>query len=286
MNTAFDAAAFKAGTRDQWDISAPGWNAHSAMIRQWLAVATAAMLDVADIRSGMRVLDVAAGAGDQTLDIAARVGPQGAVLATDLSPAILDIAAANLAEAGCSNVETRVMDAEELQLEDASFDAALSRLGVMFCPDPFAAISGMHSALKPGGRACTLVFSTPQANPCVAILMQVAFRHAGLPPADPFQPGSLFSLGKPGLIDGLFRKAGFAGVATTAISAPFVLASPAEYLGFIRASASPILKILGRLDEAGRDRALAEMEEALGRFSHDAGWSGPNELLLTCGTRA
>ncbi|MFZ2101691.1 MAG: hypothetical protein WAU86_14110, partial [Oricola sp.] len=133
--------------------------------------------------------------------------------------------------------------------------------------------------------ACTLVFSTPQANPCVSTLMSVALKHAGLPMADPFQPGSLFSLGKPGLIDDLFRRAGFADIATTAISAPFVLGSAADYLGFIRASASPVVSILGRLDPAGRERAWAEIETALGRFAGEDGWTGPNELLLSCGTR-
>jgi len=285
MNTAFDAAIFKQQTRAQWDISAPGWNAHSAMIRQWLAVATRAMLDIAAIGEDMRVLDVAAGAGDQTLDIASRVGPQGSVLVTDLSPAILEIAARNLAEAGFANAEIRVMDAEDMKLEDASFDAALSRLGLMLCPDPLAALSGIYAALKPGGRACTLVFSTPQANPCVSILMQVALSHAGLPQADPFRPGTLFSLGKPGMIDDLFAKAGFADVATTAISAPFELASAAAYLDFIQSSASPILSILKGLDRDRQEAAWAAMEAALGRFDHAGGWSGPNELLLTCGTK-
>jgi ubiquinone/menaquinone biosynthesis C-methylase UbiE len=285
MDVTFDAAAFKAGTRMQWDKSAAGWNGHTAMIRQWLAVATGAMLDMTAIREGSHVLDVAAGSGDQTLEIGMRIGPSGRVLATDLSPAILDLAARNLARAGLANFATRVMDAEELDVESRSYDAVISRLGVMLCPDPVAALSGMREALKPGGRAATLVFSTPQANPCVAILMSVALKHAGLPPADPFRPGSLFSLGKPGLIDDLFRKAGFADVATTVISAPFAVASTADYLGFVRTSASPVLQILARLDADGQAAAWAEMEEALSRFGHENGWTGPNELLLTCATR-
>ena len=64
-----------------------------------------------------------------------------------------------------------------------------------------------------------MVFSVPQANPCVAILMGAALEHAGLPPADPFQPGSLFSLGKPGLLDDLFKAAGFRDIATTKLPA-------------------------------------------------------------------
>lgn len=283
---AFDPAVFKTASRNQWNDSAAGWDAHSAMVREWLAVVTAAMLDVAGIGEGMRVLDVAAGAGDQTLDIAASVGPAGTVLATDFSPAILERAAANLARAGFSNVETLVADAEELDAGDAVFEAAISRLGLMFCPDPLAALRAMHRALKPGGRAATIVFSTPQANPCAALLFAEALKHAGLPPADPFRPGSLFSLGRPGLADELFARAGFVDVATTAVSAPFTLPSAARYLDFIRASASPVQQIVESLDAPGRQAAWAAMEQALRRFDHPGGWTGPNELLLTSGMRA
>jgi ubiquinone/menaquinone biosynthesis C-methylase UbiE len=285
MDPQFDADGFKAGARMQWDKSADGWNDHTAMIHRWLDVATTAMLDVASIRAGSHVLDVAAGAGDQTLEIAKRVGPKGHVVATDISPAILEKAASNLARAGYGNSSVEVMDAERLTVAPGAFDAAISRLGLMFCPNPVAALAGMCRSLKPGGRAACLVFSTPQANPCVAILMSVASKYAGLPPVDPFQRGSLFSLGKPGFINTLFREAGFVDVATTAISAPFDLASVDEYTGFVRASASPILKILASLDRRLQDQAWTEIGEALGRFNRTDGWSGPNELLLTCGMR-
>ncbi|HEY8566097.1 MAG TPA: class I SAM-dependent methyltransferase [Beijerinckiaceae bacterium] len=283
---AIDGTAVKNATRDQWDRSAPGWNSHGPQIRAWLAQATAAMIDMAGIRPGHRVLDVAAGAGDQTLDIAARVGPQGSVLATDISAAILAFAAKNARQAGYANVETLVADGEALGLAPSSFDAAVSRLGLMFFPDPLQGLREIHRALKPGGLVCTMVFSSPQANPCVAAVMQTALKHAGQAPADPFRPGSLMSLGKPGLIDDLFRQAGFADVATTKVSAPFRLPSARDYLAFIRSSASPVLQILGRLDEAAREAAWVEMEEKLQAFNtSDGAWAGPNELLLTAGRR-
>lgn len=275
----------KAATRVQWDQAAAGWNEYSAAIRSWLADATAAMIDLAGIRRGHRVLDVAAGAGDQTLDLAARVGRNGYVLATDLSPGILEHARANLEQAGYGHAETRVADGEEPVAETATFDAAICRLGLMLFPNPLGGLRSMHQALRPGHMACTLVFSTPQANPCVATLMQVALAHAGVPAIDPFRPGSLFSLGQPGRIDDLFREAGFHGVATTRLSAPFRLPSARAYLAFIRSSASPVLQILGRLDKTAQAAAFEEMEEKLQRFDTAEGWVGPNELLLTGGRR-
>jgi SAM-dependent methyltransferase len=283
--TAFDPQAFKTATRNQWEHAARGWNDHTPQIRAWLRAATAAMLDMAGIRPGARVLDVAAGAGDQTLDIAERVGPSGFVLATDLSPAILEFARENARQAGHRNVATQVADGERLGIDASGFDAAVSRLGLMFFPDPLQGLREVHRALRPGGGVCTMVFSTPAANPCITTLMSTALKHAGLPPRDPFQPGGLLSLGKPGLLDELFRAAGFGDVASTRIDAPFRLPSALDYLAFIRASASPIQQILGRLDAAAAEEAWAEMEERLKAFDTAAGWVGPNELLLTAARR-
>jgi SAM-dependent methyltransferase len=280
-----DTKVFKASVRDQWGEAARSWDDHTPLIRAWLRSGTAAMLDMAGVRLGARVLDVAAGAGDQTLDIAKRVGPTGAVLATDLSPTILDFARANARREGFGNVETRVADGEHLGLDEAGFDAAICRLGLMFFPDPAQGLREMRRALKPGAGICTMVFAGPETNPCITALMSTAFRHAGISPFDPGQPGGLLSLGKPGLIDELYRRAGFRDVATTRIDAPFRLPCARDYVEFIRTSASPIQQILGKLDAAARNAAWAEMEDRLKRFDTATGWEGPNELLLTAARR-
>lgn len=280
-----DRQAFKAAMRTQWDQSAQGWNDHTSQIRAWLGRATEAMLEMAGVNRHSRVLDVAAGAGDQTLAIAERVGPDGFVLATDLSPAILTLTESNARRAGYANVRTLVADGEDLQVDPESFDAAVCRLGLMFFPDPLQGLRRMYRALKPGGGACAMVFSSPARNPCVTIVMSTALKHAGLPSRDPFQPGGLLSLGKAGLMDQLFKQAGFTEVATTMIDAPFKLPTARHYLEFIRTSASPIQQILAKLDETTASAAWAEMEERLAAFTTATGWEGPNELLLSAGRR-
>src|SRR5690606_34476954 len=151
---------FKAATRKAWDRYAKGWNGYSEQITEWLHQPTKSMLAMAGIAPGARVLDVAAGAGDQTLDIAARVGPRGFVLATDLSSVILTYAMEKVLRSGYGNVETLVADGEDLRVPEGSFDAAVCRLGLMFLPDPGKGLKEMFRALKPGGRACSLVFAT------------------------------------------------------------------------------------------------------------------------------
>lgn len=285
-NTAFDPQQFKAYTREGWNKAAGGWNKHTPQIHHWLSNPTEHMFDLAQIEPGFRVLDVAAGAGagDQTLEAARRVGQTGYVLATDISADILAFAADNAHKAGLTNIDTKVADAEELGLPAADFDAAICRMGLMFCPDPNKALEQMRHALKPGARACVLVFSQPEKNPCVGILVQTAFKYAGLPPPNPYQPGGLFSLSKPGHLDQLFVSAGFKNATSRTLFAPFTLPSARVFLEFVRNSASPVLQILSKVSEAERALAWQEMEEKLNAFQTENGWQGPHELVLAAGS--
>ena len=275
----------KNSTRRNWDAAATGWDRHAPAIRAWLRPSTDAMLNMAGVAPGQTVLDVAAGAGDQTLDLAARVGPEGRVVASDISEKILGLAAENAARAGYQTVSTHLADAERLDLDADSFDAAVCRLGLMFLPDPAAGLAQIRHALKPGARFCSMVFAGPDQNPCLRILMMTAMRHAGLPPRDPFQPGGLVSLGRPGAIDTLFQEAGFSAVATTRMDAPFRMPTTQHYLAFIRDAAGPILQILAPLSDAARAAAWADMAGQLDAFQTADGWVGPNTLLLTVGRK-
>ena len=263
-----------------WDRAALGWNSHTTIIRAWLEEATAEMLAAAHIASGSRVLDIAAGAGDQSLDIARCVGASGHVLAIDLSPAILALAAANAQAAGLHQVDTRVLDAQALGLEGAGFDAAVCRLGLMFCRAPLDALAGARAALRPGGRFSALVFSQAECNPCLVTMMKVALQHTGVRARPPAEPGTLMSLGEPGLLRRLLHDAGFVDIEVRPISAPFRLPTARSYIEFVRSSGSPIRELLAPLAPAGQAAASDEMVEQLEVFATPEGWVGPNELLL------
>jgi SAM-dependent methyltransferase len=223
---------------------------------------------------------IAAGAGDQTLDIARCVGPRGHVLATDISPAILALAAENARAAGLHHVDTRIADAQALGLAGAAFDAAVCRLGLMFC----RTLRGARAALKPGGRFSALVFSQPQHNPCLGVMMATALRHAGLPPRPPYTPGTLMSLGEPGLFARLLHSAGFDGIETRSIDAPFCLPTSRDYIEFVRTSGTPVMEILAPLAAPAQRAAWDDMAEQLKVFDTPKGWVGPNELLLCAAT--
>ena len=147
----FDAAKFKTTTRAQWQAAAEAWHRWGPFLGQWLGAATEQMLDLAHIKEGGRVLDIAAGAGEQSVSAAQRVGPTGHVLATDIAPALLDYALVEARAAGLSNVETRELDGERLEtLPAAGFDAAISRVGLIYFPDQQARIGGNPPCAEAG----------------------------------------------------------------------------------------------------------------------------------------
>lgn len=272
-----------AAIRAQWDAAAIGWDAHRDAIHAWLAEPSAKMFELAGVAPGGRVLDIAAGAGDQTLALAERVGPQGRVVATDLSPELVARLRQNAARAGLETIDARVADAEAPLAERAAFDAAICRMGLMLMTSPARCIAATAAALRPGAAFCAMTFAGPEKNPCIRILMATALRHAGLPPRDPATPGGLLSLGDPARAAALFREGGLREVETIEAAAPFRLPSVEQYMDFIRASAAPIRGILARLAPAARDAAFDDMRRQLDGFSGPTGWEGPNTLLLTVG---
>lgn len=280
----FDAAKYKTTTRDQWEAAAAAWHRWGPTLRSWLGPATDRMLDLAGVVPGTRVLDVAAGAGDQTLQIASRVGPGGSVLATDISPAILAFAAAEAKRAGFVHVATRAMDGEQLELEDGAIDVVVSRVGLIYFPDQQRALSEMRRVLVPGGRVAAIVYSTPAQNGFFSVPVAVVRRHAGLGAPLPGQPGP-FSLGGPGVIEEAFAKAGFSDVKAERIQAPLRMDSAAACLRFEQESFGALHQMLSSLDHAQRDAAWQEVGRALGEFEHDGAFVGPCELVVAVGTK-
>lgn len=279
----FDAAEYKQGTREQWQRAAEPWHAWGPTIEEWLGEATELMLDLAGVGPGARVLDVAAGAGGQTVRAAVRAGPHGSVLATDIAPAILEYAARVAREAGLTNVVTREMDGEAMDVDAGVYDAVISRLGLIYLPDRGRALNGIHRALRPGGRIATINYSTPGRNEFFSLPISVIRRRAGLPAPVPGQPGP-FSLGDEGAIEEAYRTAGFSGLDVQRVAAPLRLATTAEYVRFAQESFGALHQMLAGIDEDSRAAAWDEIETELRRFEGPGGFAGPCELIVAAGT--
>lgn len=282
---AFDPDKFRQTTRAQWESAAEAWDRWSPLLARWLGPATDAMLDMAAVGPGARVLDVAAGAGEQTLAAARRVGPDGYVLATDISPTILDFALRAARQAGLANVETLELDGERHHtLPEASFDAALSRVGLIYFPDQQRALAGIRHALKPGGRFAAIVYSTPDKNPFFSLPVGIIRRRAQLPPPLPGQPGP-FSLGAEGVLAKALAQAGFRDVEVRKIDSPVRLPSAAECVRFERESFGALHQMMAAMSKRERAETWTEIEATLRKFETGDGFLGPCEMLVGAGSK-
>ena len=252
------------------------WSRTQAERSETLGPATEMMLELADLRTGNRVLDVAAGTGDQSILAAHRVGPSGYVLATDISTNMLNAADDAVQRAGLANVETRIMDGENLDLDADSFDAVICRLGLHNFPDPAKAVRGMRRVVKPGGKVAALVRSTAEKNPHQGAPSVVARCRGGT-----MLPN--FALSEPGVLENAFRKGGFPDVAVHTVSTQSRFPSRAEVLRRLKDGVlgEPITK----LPDAERKEAWAEVEQQLRRFEGPNGLELPGEMLIGVGTK-
>jgi SAM-dependent methyltransferase len=246
--------------------------------------ATEAMLKMAGVATGHRVLDLACGAGSQTLLAAERVGSQGHVLATDIAETMLRHVRENARASGLTNVTTLVGAAEGLDVEVESFDAAICRLGLMLFVEPAKALAAVHRALRPAGKVAVVVFTTPKTNPFMAQPMQILLRHAGKSPPAPGQPG-IFALGAPGVLEQLMLDSGFTAIEQRTLEVPLKVKSSAQALAFLQEAAGAYRAVLSDSSDDVRAAAWAELAEFLKTLDTATGFVGPAEVLVAAGVK-
>jgi SAM-dependent methyltransferase len=274
---AFDPAAYKETTRVQWQDAAHAWHSWDPVFDRWLGPATELMLDLAGVGEGTRVIDIAAGSGGQSI-AAARRG--ATVLATDISSNILEEAAQAARAAGISTIATHVVDGESLDVDPGTFDAAISRLGLMYMPDKQGALAQARRVLREGGRYAAIVFAEPDRNGFFSVPIGIIRRRAQLPPPAPGMPGPFSSAGLRDQLDA----AGFREVEVHRVEAPLEVSSAAECAKLERESFGALHQMLAGLAEDERQDTWREIESALGEFETAEGFRGPCELLVGVGT--
>ncbi|HEX2054761.1 MAG TPA: methyltransferase domain-containing protein [Actinomycetota bacterium] len=280
----FDPLRYKETTREQWQRAAEAWDRWTPTLQSWLGPATELMLDLAGVGPGDRILDIAAGAGEPAMTAAKRVGSTGSVLATDISSNILAYAQRAASAQGLTNLQTRVMDGEHLEVPDAAFDAVLSRLGLIYFPDRQRALAEIRRVLVSGGRIAAMVYATAENNQFFSIPIGIIRRRAQLPPPAPGQPGP-FSLGGAGVLEAAYRQAGFREIAIRTVAAPLRMASAEEYVRFARESFGALHQMLAGVTEAEREAAWDEITRELRQFEGSEGFVGPCELIVGVGTK-
>jgi len=260
------AEEIKSTQRSQWAGAAAAWdkwfewnerNVGGAMAR-WCC-------DALQLTPGMRVLDIACGTGSPSLQEAARVTPGGRVLATDLAPEMFAVAERRAREAGLANLEFRAMDAEALDLPDASFDAVSFLFALMFCPSPDRAVAEIHRALAPGGRFALTVWDAPEKNSFFTTIGKPVAQFLQAPPPDPRAPGG-FRFAPPGELEVVLRAGGFSDFTIESRTLPVECESVDQYFELTTEMAGPLRTKLAGMAAADRDRLKAMVVESARPF--------------------
>ena len=153
------------GSRHDWEGMTDGWKRWYDKFSKQSSEATKTIIELAKLREGMTVLDLACGSGEPSLSMARTVGPKGHVIATDIVPRMLEVAEANAENEGLSNIEFRMADAEALPFEDESFDAVTCRFGAMFFSSPERAMLEARRVLRNTGSIALVTWGPPEENP-------------------------------------------------------------------------------------------------------------------------
>lgn len=281
----FDAAGYKFGQRRDWTEAAAGWRKWWQPLEAALGPVGDRLVELAAIRAGHRVLDIATGIGEPALTAARLVGPAGRVVGTDISPGMLEVARERAADLGLGNVEFHEMDAEALDLPESSFDAALCRFGLMFLPDVDRALVGIRRLLVPGGGFAASVWGPPERYPMATVAFGAVARVLELPAPASGTPG-MFSLADGDELAGRFRAAGFAEVHTETLLVRYEFDSLDEYMRFLQEVGAPINNLLADETPERKSEVWRAVAEANAQFvGADGRLQGSGESILVGGRR-
>lgn len=259
-----------------------GWDKAAAFYEQFwarqIAPAQEKLLELAALAAGESVLDTACGTGLVSFLAAAAVGPTGSVVGTDISEKMVLACREEATRRGLGNTRFERMDAEKLELPDAIFDAALCSLGMMYLPDPVAALAEKRRVLRPGGRAVSAVWGARARCGWAEIFPIVDAR------VESEVCPMFFQLGTGDNQAAAFARAGFADVRTERLGVTLAYDSAEDALGAAFAG-GPVALAYSRFDAATREAAHAEYLASIAPFRHGAGYRIPGEFVVTRGYR-
>ncbi len=270
---------------NRWSGSAPFWEKHREIIRQMFAPITQALVEEGQIRSRHAVLDIATGPGEPALSVAALVGPEGKIFGIDPIPGMIAAARRASARLQLRNVQFGVALADHLPFQADSFDAVISRFGVMFFPSPVNAAREMLRVLKPGRKLALAVWHFAERNPFHYSVSQVIDRHIASPPPVP-DALDAFRFASPGKLRKVLNEAGAIAVSERLLQFTIQAAISVEDFWTLRLEMSDSLR--QKIATVPKDQ-ISEVNrqalESLREYSTDRGMSFPAEVLIVSGTK-
>jgi ubiquinone/menaquinone biosynthesis C-methylase UbiE len=270
---------------NQWSESAPYWDKHRGFLCEMFAPVTQALIEDAQIAGPLTVLDVATGPGEPALSIAALIGPEGKVLGTDAVPEMVEAARREARRQSLPNAIFEVCSAESLPFGTNSFDAVVSRFGVMFFPSPIDSIRDWLRVLKPGGRIALAVWHFADKNPFHFVVTQVVQKYVPSAPPLPDAPDT-FRFAPPCKLHAVLSQAGVAAISERLLQFPIRASMSAEDFWTLRREMSEKLRTkIAKLSEHEFAQLTSDVVDALRPYCSGGVISFPAEVLILSGRK-
>lgn len=260
---------YKEEERQSWDSVANNWQKWWKTIERGAEKVSKRLIELAEIKPGSRVLDIATGIGEPSITAADLVGKSGYVLATDISPQMLSVAKQRAISLGLQDViEFKEGDAETIDLPPSTFDASLCRCGLMFLPDLNAGLSNIHRSLKVGGHFAAAVWASPDQDTLSATTMNIVMKETNSKPSPPGTPGP-FSLSDENSLKNSFAISEFKDLGIERINVSFDFDSPDDFTTFITETAGPLQKMLANQTTERKREILKVVTETAQKYADD-----------------
>jgi len=266
--TALDSKQYKEAQRQGYDNVAAAWQKWWKTIERGTEKVSKRIVELAEIKPGSKVLDIATGIGEPALTAANRVGKSGHILATDISPQMLSFAKQRAISLGLQDViEFKEGDAETIDLPPSTFDAAVCRWGLMFMPDPKAALSNIYESLVNGGHFAAAVWASPDKVPFIFVPMNTVLKETNSQPPPPGTPGP-FSMSDQNSLKNFYVSSGFKEPAIEMINVVYEFDSSDQFTTFTSEHAGPVLqKMLAAETNERRAEILKAISKAAEKYA-------------------
>jgi ubiquinone/menaquinone biosynthesis C-methylase UbiE len=270
---------------NRWSGVAPFWEKHREVIRQMFRPVTHALAEDAQIGSRHTVLDIATGPGEPALTVAALVGPEGKVFGVDPIPEMVAASRRAAHHLGFRNTQFDVAFADHLPFPDDTFDAVVSRFGVMFFPSPLDAVREMLRVLKPGRKLALAVWHFAEGNPFFYTVQRVIDQYFDSPPPEPDAPDA-FRFAAAGKLRDVLGEAGVVAPCERLLQFSIEASVTIEDYWTVRSEMSEKLREkVAMLSSEQLNEVKRQSFEALREYSTDRGISFPAQVLIVSGTK-
>ena len=280
-----DSKQYKEELRHGYDNAAPGWQKWWKTIKTATEEVSKRLVELAEIKPGFNVLDIATGIGEPALTAAKQVGKNGEILAIDISPQMLSFAKERAISLGLQDVvEFKEGDVETIDLPSSTFDAALCRCGLMFLPNPKAGLSNIYRSLVKGGHLAAAVWASPEKVPFISVPMNIVLKETNSPP--PGTPGP-FSMSDQNNLKKFYEESGFIHPVIERINVVSDFDSTDDFTAFTIDHGGPALqKILAGETNERRKQIVKAISKGSEKYADSTGKVRfENEAILIVGRK-